>query len=298
MSSLISIRGLNRHFGSEPVLEGVDLDIPAGRVFGLVGENGSGKTTLIKHCLGLLRAQQGEVRVFDRNPVKEPAEVLGRIGFVSEDRDLPDWMTVREHLAFQAPFYAGWDEQLAEQMRTNFGLSETAKIPHLSRGQKAKLGLLVALAHRPELLLLDEPSSGLDPLARRDILEALIQTTISEGRTVFFSSHMLDEIERLCDWIGFLIRGRIVVQGAASDVLEQHRKLVVQFESTQPTFPSIDGATMIAGREREWTIVSLGSVREISRCLQKVGARIIHEQAATLEEIFLAYSRGDSARRP
>ncbi len=293
MSSLISVKGLSRHFGSLPVLDGVDLEIPAGRVFGLVGENGSGKTTLIRHCLGLLRAQAGEVRVFGRDPVEDPAEVLGRIGFLSEDRDLPDWMTVREILRFQAPFYSSWDHALAERMRVKFGLAETAKTSQLSRGQKAKLGLLVALAHRPELLLLDEPSSGLDPLARREILEALIQTTIADGRTVFFSSHLLDEIERVCDWIGFLIRGRIVVQGAASEILERHRKLVVRFEANQPGVPSLDGARTIGGRDKEWTVVSLSSLDQLSHELTRRGARIVHDQSSSLEEIFLAYSRTD-----
>lgn len=297
MNSLISVSGLSRRFGAETVLDQIDLEIPTGRVFGLVGENGAGKTTLIKHCLGLYRAQSGSVRVFGQDPVAEPTSVLSRIGFLSEDRDLPEWMTVGELMRFQAPFYSGWDQNLVEELRVKFGLPEKRPVSQLSRGQKAKLGLLVALGHRPELLLLDEPSSGLDPLARRDILEALIRTVISEGRTVFFSSHLLDEIERVCDWIGFLVRGRIVLQGSVAEINERHRRLIARFDCAQKTLPDIAGSTTVAGRGTEWTLVSQSSVGEIARILKKAGARIVDEQVASLEEVFLAYSQSDLSQR-
>jgi len=297
MNSLISVSSLSRRFGAETVLDQIDLEIPAGRVFGLVGENGAGKTTLIRHCLGLYRAQSGSVRVFGQDPVADPASVLSRIGFLSEDRDLPDWMTVGELMRFQAPFYSGWDQNLVEELRVNFGLPEKRPVSQLSRGQKAKLGLLVALGHRPELLLLDEPSSGLDPLARRDILEVLIRTTISEGRTVFFSSHLLDEIERVCDWVGFLIRGRIVLQGSVAEINERHRRLIARFDRVQNTLPDIPGSTTIAGRGMEWTLVGQTSVGEITRSLKEMGGKIVDDQVASLEEVFLAYSRSDFSQQ-
>jgi ABC-2 type transport system ATP-binding protein len=186
---------------------------------------------------------------------------------------------------------------LVEELRVNFGLPEKRAVSQLSRGQKAKLGLLVALGHRPELLLLDEPSSGLDPLARRDILEALIRTTISEGRTVFFSSHMLDEIERVCDWIGFLIRGRIVLQGSVAEINERHRRLIARFDRDQNNLPDIPGSTTIAGSGMEWTLVSRSPVGEIAHTLKEVGGKIVDEQVASLEEVFLAYSRSDLSQR-
>lgn len=297
MNSLINVSGLTRRFGADTVLDQIDLEIPAGRVFGLVGENGVGKTTLIRHFLGLYRAQMGSVRVFGLDPVADPTGVLSRIGFLSEDRDLPDWMTVEELLRFQAPFYSGWDRNLVEELRGSFGLPEKRAVRLLSRGQRAKLGLLVALAHRPELLLLDEPSSGLDPLARRDILETMIRTTISEGRTVFFSSHLLDEIERVCDWIGFLVRGRIVLQGSVAEINEKHRRLVVRFDSEQRSLPDIAGSTMVGGRGLEWTLVSQSSLGEVAHSIKKLGGRIVDEQVASLEEIFLVYSRADFSGR-
>ena len=295
MSSLISISGLCRKFGAETVLDHIDLEIPPGRVFGLVGENGAGKTTLIKHCLGLYRAQKGTVRMFGQDPVANPPKVLNRVGFLSEDRDLPEWMAVGELLKFQAPFYANWDGQLANEMLESFGLSETRRIGHLSRGQTAKLGLLIALAHRPELLLLDEPSSGLDPLARREILETLIRNTIAEGRTVFFSSHLLDEIERVCDWVGFLIQGRLVLQGSLADIIDQHRRLVVRFDSVQVQRQAVDAAIVLERREKEWTLVSLGETDPVKTHISSIGGRVVDEQSASLEEIFLAYSRQEKA---
>ena len=184
--AVIEIKSLSRRFGSELVLDKVSLDIPRGVVFGLVGENGAGKTTLIKHILGLLKAQSGSIRVFGLDPVADPVGVLGRVGYLSEQRDLPLWMRVDELLRYTQAFYPKWDAAYAGQLRGQFGLHPASRIKSLSRGECAKAGLLLALAHRPELLLLDEPSSGLDPVVRRDILEAIIRTVVDEGRTVFF----------------------------------------------------------------------------------------------------------------
>ena len=184
---VISIENLSRTFGAKHALRDISLSVPRGTVFGLVGENGAGKSTLIKHILGLWRAQAGTVRVFGLDPVSDPVGVLGRIGYLSEQPDLPDWMRVHEYLRYTQAFYPKWDAQYAEQMREQFGLDPAKRLRVLSKGQRAKLGLLAAQAHRPDLLLLDEPSSGLDPIVRRDILEAVIRTVADEGRTVFFS---------------------------------------------------------------------------------------------------------------
>lgn len=210
-SPVIEIANLTRRFGSRIALDSVSLSIPRGAVYGLVGENGAGKTTLIKHILGLFRAESGSVRVFGLDPVADPVGVLSRTGYLSEQNDLPEWMRVDELMRYSRSFYSAWDEGYAEDLRNTFGLDNSSRIKTLSKGQKARAGLLIALAHRPELLVLDEPSSGLDPIVRRDILEAVIRTVASEGRTVLFSSHLLDEVERVADHITMISRGHIAL---------------------------------------------------------------------------------------
>ena len=185
---IVEIERLTRQFGTKVALHELSLVIPRGGVFGLIGGNGAGKTTLLRHVLGMLKAQSGSVRVFGLDPVENPVGVLGRIGYLSEDRDLPNWMRVRELIRYTQAFYPAWDERYAEELRDAFDLDPKAKVKNLSRGQRARAGLLVALAHRPDLLVLDEPSSGLDPVVRRDILGAIIRTIGEEGRTVLFSS--------------------------------------------------------------------------------------------------------------
>jgi ABC-2 type transport system ATP-binding protein len=219
---VIAIENLSRRFASKTALDHVSLRVPRGCVFGLVGENGAGKTTLIKHILGLLRAEKGTVRIFGLDPVAETVAVLGRIGYLSEQPDLPDWMRVREFMCYTQAFYPRWDRKYAEQLREEFGLDPAAKLRVLSKGQRAKLGLLAAQAHRPDLLLLDEPSSGLDPIVRRDILEAIIRTVSDEGRTVFFSSHLLEEIERVSDHVAMLHQGKLVLCGPLDEIKVRH----------------------------------------------------------------------------
>src|SRR4051812_45430960 len=158
----VEIQELSRQFENKLALDNVSLRIERGRVFGLVGQNGAGKTTLIKHILGRLRAKSGSVKVFGLNPAASPVEVLSRLGSLSENRDLPGWMRVSELLRYTAAFYPTWDNAFAEQLRKQFGLDLAAKVKNLSRGENARAGLLLALAFRPELLVLDEPSSGLD----------------------------------------------------------------------------------------------------------------------------------------
>src|SRR5437588_7166664 len=221
--SVISVSELTRRFGATTALDSVSVSLPRGAVYGLVGANGAGKTTLIKHILGLLRAERGSVRVFGLDPVAEPVAVLSRIGYLSEENDLPGWMGVDELIRYTSAFYPKWDDAYAEELRRAFALDPAAKIKDLSRGQKARMGLLIALAHRPELLVLDEPSSGLDPIVRRDILGAVIRTIADEGRTVLFSSHLLQEVEQVADHVTMIHQGAIVLSAPLDDIRESHR---------------------------------------------------------------------------
>ena len=286
--SVVEITGLNRRFGSTLALDQVSLQVRRGRVFGLVGANGAGKTTLIKHVLGRLKAQSGEVRVFGFDPVADPVAVLGRLGYLSENRDLPGWMRVDELLRYTAAFYPKWDEVYAEELRQQFGLNPRAKIRTLSRGENAKAGLLIALAYRPELLLLDEPSSGLDPVVRRDILEAIIRTVADEGRTVFFSSHLLEEVERVADDLAMMFNGRVVLAGALDDVKENHHRLVLRFDSPQASAPKLPGVLSMTGGGREWTAICNGKRDEAVAAAARTGGRIVAEDSPSLDEIFVA----------
>ena len=290
--NVVEIRELSRQFGSKAALAGVSLDVPRGMVLGLVGENGAGKTTLIKHILGLYQARTGSVRAFGLDPVKDPVGVLGRIGYLSEDRDLPDWMRVGELMRYTQAFYPKWDEAFAEQLRAMFDLDPGQKIKSLSRGQRAQTGLLVALAHRPDLLLLDEPSSGLDPVVRRDILSAIIRTVADEGRTVLFSSHLLDEVERVADRIAMIHAGRIVMDAPLDRIKETHRRLTLRFSEPQPAAPPLPGMLSCEGSGQEWTVLVDGHLGELKDAAEKMGARIVEEGTPSLDEIFVARIKG------
>ena len=221
--SVISLTGLTRRFGEKTALDGIDFSIARSGVYGLVGANGAGKTTLIKHILGLLRPDAGSVRVFGLDPVTDPVGVLSRLGYLSEENDLPGWMRVDELIHYTRAFYPHWDDAYAEELRRAFALEPAAKIKNLSKGQKARTGLLIALAYRPELLVLDEPSSGLDPIVRRDILGAVIRTIADEGRTVLFSSHLLEEVEQVADHVTMIRQGRIVLSAPLDEIKQSHR---------------------------------------------------------------------------
>jgi ABC-2 type transport system ATP-binding protein len=287
-NAVVAIANLTRRFGLKTALDNISLFVPRGCVFGLVGENGAGKTTLIKHILGLLRAETGSVRVFGVDPVGDPVSVLGRIGFLSEQPDLPGWMRVDELLRYTKAFYPKWDTAYAERLLKQFALDPAQRISTLSKGQLAKAGLLVAQAHRPELLLLDEPSSGLDPLVRRDILEAVIRTIAEEARTVFFSSHLLEEIERVSDYIAMLHQGKTVLCGPLDDIKAQHRRFTLHFEVAQEKPPDIASALEVRGSGQEWTVLCNGLRNELPAVAAKLGARIVDEHAPSLTEIFVA----------
>ena len=294
-SALVEVRDLSRRFGAKCALDQVSLSLPAGSVLGLVGENGAGKTTLIRHILGLLKAQIGAVRVFGLDPVARPVEVLSRVGYLSEEPDLPGWMRVDELLGYVAAFYPRWDSAYAEELRRQFDLDPAARTSQLSKGQRARAGLIVALAYRPELILLDEPSSGLDPIVRRDILGAIVRAIADEGRTVLFSSHLLSEVERVSDRVAMIQHGRIVFCDALDRLKQQHARLTLRFEESQPSPPCLTGALSWEGHGREWTVVCAGPTPRIRTAAEQLGAEIIAQMPVSLDEIFIAHSGNRNA---
>jgi ABC-2 type transport system ATP-binding protein len=287
-TSVVKVAELSRRFGRTVALSSVNLDVPRGVVFGLVGENGAGKTTLIKHLLGLLKVQTGTVRIFGMDPVREPVGVLARIGYLSEDRDLPDWMRLDQLLRYLRAFFPSWDDDFAERLRRQFDLDPRARIKTFSQGQRARVGLLAALAYRPELLILDEPSTGLDPIVRREILAAIIRTIAEEGRTVLFSSHLLDEVERVSDHVALLDRGRIVLCESLDTIKASHRRLTLRFDEPLASPPDLLGSSWWEGSGREWSATCHGSLDDLQGQAAGLGARIIEDHAPSLDEIFVA----------
>ncbi len=287
-STIIELDRVSRRFGAKLALDEVTLRVPRGVVLGLVGANGAGKTTLIRHLLGLLRAQRGAVRVFGLDPATHPVSVLARLGYLSEDRDLPPWMSVGELLRYSRAFRPAWDTGYAEQLREQFQLAPGAVLRQLSKGELAKAGLIVALAHRPELLVLDEPSSGLDPIVRRELLEAVVRSVAEQGRTVIFSSHLLDEIARVSDHVAMMAHGRLLLHGPLAGVLEHHRRTVVRANVTRDRLVQLPGVLAVTGGPVEWTVIGNGSPEAFAPALHALGGESLEESDATFEEIFHA----------
>lgn len=213
------------HRGYEPgtdVLRGVSFTAGPGEVVGLLGKNGAGKTTLIRVAMGLIAPQQGSVRLAGLDPRQAPVEVKRQVGYVAEDQILPPFLGVRELMDLYRGLYAGWDEQLAGHLAERFGLPLSAKIGQLSKGQARQAALLCAVSHRPRILILDEPAGGLDPAARRDFLETSIQLLNETGTTILFSSHYMNDVERMAARVVLLHDGRILIDRSLDDLRERH----------------------------------------------------------------------------
>lgn len=288
MTTVVDIRGVSRTYRKHKALDGVDLQIPEGCVLGVIGENGAGKTTLMKHILGLLKPETGQVTVFGQDPVQKPEVVLAQIGYLSEDRDLPSWMTIGQYLNFRAGFYPDWDQKFADELMDQFQLTASQRIRGLSRGQHARAGLVAAVAFRPRLLLLDEPSSGLDPAVRHDILTTVIQTVNEQGRTVVFSSHLLDEVQQVCDRIAVMMNGKLVVHDALDNFLNHHCDWQVRFQEHVDLSSSPALVTKAIG-DYEVRFCTVGPQSDFESWLEANRGAVIDKRQPALEEIFVHY---------
>lgn len=221
MSPILEFDNISRSFQpGAPVLDGVSFAMRQGEVVGLVGRNGAGKTTLLRIAMGMLAPHTGRVRVFGLSPTEDPVDVKKRIGYVAEDQVLPPSSSVKELIAFHAFLFPGWDRALERDLLERFGLSPKSKVRHLSKGQARQVALLLAICHRPELLILDEPAGGLDPAARREFLEASIQLLNREGSAILFSSHNMQDIERIGARVVLLDRGKVRLDMPLDRMLE------------------------------------------------------------------------------
>lgn len=271
---------LGKRYGNTWALCDCSLRLLAGRITGLVGPNGAGKTTLLRMAVGLLEATSGEISVFGWSPTQQPALVLARVGFVPQDRPLYRGFTVGEILDLGRHLNPRWDQAAvaARLKRLDIGLKR--KVAHLSGGQHAQVSLALALGKRPDLLLLDEPLSNLDPLARREFMKALVDVVAAEGLSVVLSSHVVAELERVCDHLVILNGGRVQVVGDIDELLAQHKLVIAPRQDSD----------VIAG---DATVIQATHTDDQSAMLVKVGSRAVRPEwevhDVSLEEMVLAY---------
>lgn len=287
---VIACAGLAKQYGSHQALDGLDLQVPKGSIFGFLGRNGAGKTTTIKILLGMVRPTGGRARVFDL-PVDDPAASVAirrRTGFVSEDKDLYDGATVAELIAFTAAFYPRWRADLQERYLRSFELPPQARVKTLSRGARTKLALLLAFCRGAELLILDEPTSGLDPVVADEVLQQLVGHVAREETTIFFSSHQLAEIDQIADRIGIVHRGRMVMAGVLDDLRQDFRRIQAVFEHDAPALASgTRGIVSVRRQGRVLNITANGHIDAIVAEARRLGAVAVDVSAVPLKDMFL-----------
>lgn len=227
MDYVIQTENLTKTFRKKVAVSDLSLEVPKGSIYAFLGPNGAGKTTTIKLLMNLLFPSSGSAKVLGVPSGKLGPGVLQKVGYVSENQKLPKWMTVRQMIDFCRPMYPDWDDSFCEHLLRQLDLQADCKIGSMSRGMKVKAALLTSLAYRPELLVLDEPFSGLDPLVRDEFIRGILELTRSEGWTVFISSHDIDEVDRLADWVGFIDQGRLRVSQKRDDLLDRFRRVEV-----------------------------------------------------------------------
>lgn len=287
MSEIIATDGLSKRYGRKLALEDCTLEIPAGHIVGLVGPNGAGKTTLLHLAVGLLRPTTGSIRVLGRDPMEGPGP-LEHIGFVAQDTPTYAGLTVADHLAMGAWLNPGWDRELAERRIDEIGLDPKQRAGKLSGGQRAQLSLTLAVAKRPELLLLDEPVASLDPLARRAFLQHLMTAVVEQGLSVVLSSHLVADLERVCDYLVVLCAATVQVTGEVETLLATHHRLTGPRRDTG-TLPQDQEVIEASHTDRQSTLLvhDSGTILDPAWDVDQVN----------LEDLVLAYmSRGETDR--
>ena len=250
--------GLTRHFGRRAAVDNLTLRIPEGVTFGFIGPNGAGKTTTIKMLLGTLRATAGRANVLGVDVARHPERMKQRVGYVPELHFIYRWMRVSEVIGFCRTLYATWNDELCDELLELFQLDSRRKVKHLSKGMVVKLALLLALAHEPEVLILDEPTAGLDPLIREEFLDGVLRTVCERQRTVLFSSHTLGDVQRLADRVGIIHEGRLLVECPLEELLIGTKRLrAVLHDGAQPGEPPA-GTIWQRVQRREWLLTVRG----------------------------------------
>lgn len=292
MADVIATHRLTKYYDGRPVVNQLTLRVPQGCVYGFLGRNGSGKSTTIKMLLGMVHADFGRAEILGQDCRAIEPRTRAQIAYLAETHPLYRWMSVGQAVAFTRPFYPAWDQGLLERILDHFELAPRARIRRLSNGQRAQVSLALAVAANPELLVLDDPTLGLDTLVRREFLESLIQIIQRRGRTIFFSSHILGDVERVADRIGILVDGVLRVDCPTEHFKDSIRKLVLEFPGTPPEFPACPGlvGSRQVGRTLEVIVVGYGD--EHRRLAESLGPLAIDVVEFNLEDAFIEYTRG------
>ncbi len=297
-STAIALERATKRFGATVALDDVSLTIPTGSTCGLVGQNGAGKTTLVRLLLGLERPASGSVRVLGLDPLRDSLALRERVGYLPDTVHADRWMTAAEVLRFCRGVRRHWNDALATSLVDRFGIPMRTRVANLSRGTLVKLGLVAAVAPEPELLLLDEPMAGLDPLAREEVVETVIAAAPKRPWTVLFSSHSLDDVQRLADSLAVVVAGRIVHHGPTDDLLAAVRRVRMRVDDGLPRAVP-EGIDSLGSQHagREWTLVVRdGGTEAIERLRALPGVEILGVEPLSLEEIFKQLARGPAAR--
>jgi len=285
----IECRGLTKRFGRTDALKGLDIRVPRGSVYALIGRNGAGKSTLIQILMGMMEPTAGTVSVLGLDPIRQGEALKQRVGYIPDRLPMYDWMTVDELLRFVAAAYTSWSRQDAQSLVAQFRIDRAQKVGALSRGFRALLSLVVAIAHQPDLVLLDECTSGMDAIARREFERSVIDTLQASGRTVLFAGHQIDEMERMCDWVGVMKDGRLMLE-MPIDELKTKVKLLRVSLTDGDDLPSLPGVHILdrqrSGSELQLT-VRLDHAADGLPALPPT-AKLVEEASLSLEEIFVA----------
>ncbi len=230
MTNAIETKGLTKRFGKTVAVKDLHLSVPAGSIFAFLGPNGAGKTTTIKTLMNIMMPTEGSSEVLGVDSAKLGCDQFGQIGYVSENQEMPEWMSVERFLNYCKAMYPAWDDEFCNDLIKQFNLPMKQKIKSLSRGMKMKAALISSLAYRPKLLIFDEPFSGLDPLVRDEFITGMLDITEDENWTIFISSHDIDEVERLADWVGIIDKGVLKVIEKTEDLQKRFRRVEVTLD--------------------------------------------------------------------
>jgi ABC-2 type transport system ATP-binding protein len=286
---VIEIDRLTKYYGKREIVRDLSLKVPPGSIYGFLGRNGQGKTTTIRILLGLEDPTRGETRVFGEDSRRLRAETRARIGYLPEGHHVYGWMTVKECGQFQASYFPSWNQEIFEAVITHFRLAHKMKAGHLSRGQRAGLCLALTLAPEPELLVLDDPALGLDPVARRSLLQSMLYVTRQPNRTILFSSHLLSDVERVADRIVVLDGGVLRADCTVEMFRRQLRHFVLKFDDTPPPTPQLPGLLESFRTDRELALTVANPTAETQAQLARLNPASIEPVEMTLEDAFISY---------